>query len=120
MAGEQGDAAADESRNTLAVQHLDEPPNARDIDATIADIAAQQHLVELAFDKAWRFVKHDPFLAHNPASVLRERLQVHLANLAKIGAHDLFELANLGIGRVRSELSAAARPGARAWKCLGL
>jgi hypothetical protein len=61
-------------------------------------------LVSVAFDKSWRFVEKDPFLAHNPRAILRDRLRTHLEVAMRNGEQDLLSLANGAISRLRSEL----------------
>jgi hypothetical protein len=60
-------------------------------------------LVNVAFDKSWRFVEKDPFLAHNPKAMLRDRLRTHLEISMRNGEQDLLSLANTAIGKLRAE-----------------
>lgn len=61
-------------------------------------------LLTVAFDKSWRFVEKDPFLAHNPKSLLRSRLQTFLEISVGNGERDLLRLANGAIWKLRREL----------------
>ena len=63
-----------------------------------------ENLVGVAFDKSWRFVERDPFLAHNPRALLRDRLRSHLEISMRNGERDLLSLANGAICRLRAEL----------------
>ncbi|WP_454649978.1 hypothetical protein [Bradyrhizobium liaoningense] len=71
---------------------------------SIEDVGADRNLAGVAFDKAWLFIKNDPFLAHNSVSVLCERLQVHLDALIKLGEDNMLDLANKAIWNLRAEL----------------
>lgn len=62
------------------------------------------NLVGVAFDKSWRFVEKDPFLAHNPKPLPRDRLRSHLELSMRNGEHDLLSLANSAICKLRAEL----------------
>ncbi len=60
-------------------------------------------LLELAFDKSWRFIDKDPFLAHISRSLLRDQLKKHLEQLFRKGEQELLSLANSAINRIRAE-----------------
>ena len=70
-----------------------------------ADVSRHENLVSIAFDKAWRFIEKDPFLAHNSEALLRARLRTHLELLVKNGNDDILDLANKAISNLRAELS---------------
>lgn len=61
-------------------------------------------LVSVAFEKSWRFVEKDPFLAHNAEALLRARLRLHLERSSKIGEKNVLHLANDAIWNLRTEL----------------
>lgn len=60
-------------------------------------------LLGVAFDKSWRFVARDPFLAHHPQELLRSRLQTLLETSVNKGERDLLRLANGAIWTLRKE-----------------
>ncbi|WP_454634839.1 PAS domain-containing protein [Bradyrhizobium cenepequi] len=68
-----------------------------------------ENLIGTAFEKSWRFVDKDPFLAHNPKPLLRDRLRVHLELSLRNGERDLFHLANNAISNLRTELGRCSR-----------
>ena len=65
---------------------------------------AVETLMSVAFEKSWRFVDKDPFLAHNPKGLLRDRLRAHLEISMRKGEQDLLHLANEAIWLLRTEL----------------
>ncbi len=65
---------------------------------------ALEDLMKFAFDRSWRFVERDPFLAHNPRALLRDRLRDHLELSLRKGGRDLLHLANNAIWTLRTEL----------------
>jgi hypothetical protein len=65
---------------------------------------AAETLMNVAFEKSWCFVEKDPFLAHNPKGLLRDRLRVHLEISMRKGEQDLLHLANGAIWHLRTEL----------------
>lgn len=77
-----------------------ENPTAIDVD----NDPRSEDLVSVAFDKSWRFVEKDPFLAHNPKALLRDRLRGHLELSIRNGEQSLLSLANSAIGKLRTEL----------------
>jgi hypothetical protein len=69
-----------------------------------APVDFTENLLSIAFDKSWRFVDKDPFRAHNPKALLRDRLWNHLELSMQNGEQDLLSLANSAIGKLQSEL----------------
>ncbi len=70
----------------------------------VANDPGSDALVNVAFEKSWRFVENDPLLAHNPKAMLRNRLWIHLEVSLQNGEQDLLALANAAIGKLRAEL----------------
>jgi hypothetical protein len=66
--------------------------------------SAAANLMSVAFEKSWRFIEKDPFLAHNPQGLLRDRLRAHLEISMREGEQDLLHLANGAIWNLRTEL----------------
>ena len=64
-------------------------------------------LLSVAFEKAWRFVKVDPMLAHNEMALLRNTLRQRLQQLHATGV-DALRLANSAILELRRELGKPA------------
>ena len=88
--------------------HVEDAPTISEGRRSIGDVRVDRSSASVAFDKAWPFVENDPFLAHNSASVLRERLQAHLEVLIKFGEDNMLDLANKAIWNLRAELGASA------------
>ncbi|WP_245508963.1 hypothetical protein [Bradyrhizobium nanningense] len=65
----------------------------------------QDGLLDIAFEKSWKFVDKDPFLAHSPRGLLRARLQTLLEVSASKGERDLLRLANGAIWKLRDEFA---------------
>lgn len=67
---------------------VDCAPNFCEGRISIVDVEDDDNIVTVAFNKAWRFIENDPFLAHNSELVLRNRLRAHLEILIKVGEHN--------------------------------
>lgn len=68
-------------------------------------VQAPEALLIDAFDKAWRFVETDPFLAHNRKTVLHSRLRTFLECSIRNGERNVLHLANEAIRHLRAELA---------------
>jgi hypothetical protein len=77
--------------------------------ACVEKVVAQkvEDLVHAAFEKSWQFVSTDPILARGDIEELRTRLSTRLSRLAQNGERDIWRLANIAIGELRRELTAA-------------
>lgn len=69
------------------------------------DVEDDDNIVTVAFNKAWRFIENDPFLAHNSELVLRDRLPAHLEILIKVGHNLLDRATRHGEGKVRASIA---------------
>jgi len=65
---------------------------------------ATAHLVSIAFEKSWQFVRTDPVLACDEMDRIRDRLGWHLESLAQNGERDVWRLANGAIAELRREV----------------
>jgi hypothetical protein len=66
--------------------------------------SAAENLMSVAFEKSWRFIEKDSFIAHNPKGLLRDRLQVYLEIPMRKGQQELMHLANGAIWNRRAGL----------------
>jgi hypothetical protein len=78
--------------------------SAKNLTLVEVDNNPSENLVSVAFDKSWRFVENDPFLAHNPKALLRNRLRSHLELSMRNGEQDVLDIANSAICKLRTEL----------------
>jgi len=65
---------------------------------------ATAHVVSIAFEKSWQFVRTDPVLACDEMDRIRDRLGWHLESLAQNGERDVWRLANGAIAELRREV----------------
>ncbi|MGY4319594.1 hypothetical protein [Bradyrhizobium sp. JR3.5] len=80
------------------------------MDQTLSEqVQALEALVSVAFDKAWRFVEKDPFLAHNLKTVLHSRLRAFLERSVRNGERNTVHLANEAIRNLRAELASSPK-----------
>lgn len=79
-------------------------------------LATTPELLSVAFEKAWRFVKVDPMLAHNEMALLRNTLRQRLQQLHANGV-DALRLANSAILELRRELGKPAPIRTKSIRC---